>query len=50
MGKKVKSEVKKPYTPPELVVYGTVRELTQKVGFTRATDGGKFPRYRTSVH
>ncbi len=50
MGDKAKDKLKKPYTPPVLTVYGTVRELTQAVGFTRAHDGGKFPRYRTSVH
>ncbi len=32
MRKHVKNEPKKPYSKPTLTVYGTVRELTQKVG------------------
>jgi hypothetical protein len=32
MGKPVEREPKKPYTKPQLTLYGTVRELTQKVG------------------
>lgn len=30
---------KKPYTKPTLTVYGTVRELTQKVGVHGTLDG-----------
>jgi hypothetical protein len=40
---------KKPYSSPILTVYGTVRELTQKLGLVRHPDGGKFPRVRTST-
>jgi hypothetical protein len=40
---------KKPYSSPVLTVYGTVQELTQKVGLVRHTDGGRFPRVRTSI-
>ena len=36
----VKPEPKKPYSPPQLTVYGTVRELTQKVGQSGSSDGG----------
>jgi hypothetical protein len=32
MGKPAKPEPKKPYSKPSLTVYGTVRELTQRVG------------------
>jgi hypothetical protein len=32
---------KKPYTKPTLTVYGTVRELTQKVGTAGQADGGR---------
>ena len=41
---------KKPYTAPILTVYGTVRQLTQKVAIRRQRDGGNFPRYRTSFN
>ena len=40
MGKPVKREPKKPYSKPKLTVYGTVRELTQKVGTRGQLDGG----------
>jgi hypothetical protein len=32
MDQPVKPEPKKPYTPPKVTVYGTVRELTLHVG------------------
>jgi hypothetical protein len=38
MVKPVNGEVKKPYTPPVLTVYGTVRDLTQHVGRHGAND------------
>ena len=41
MGKPVKRETKKPYSQPTLTVYGTVRELTQKVGIRGTADGGR---------
>ncbi len=50
MRKPVEQGTKKPYSSPILTVYGTVRELTQKVGLVRKTDGGRFPRLRTSAH
>ncbi len=40
MHKPVKREPRKPYSKPTLTVYGTVRELTQKVGRTGNADGG----------
>ncbi len=40
---------KKPYSSPLITVYGTVRELTQKVGIRRHSDGGTFPRSKTHV-
>jgi hypothetical protein len=40
---------KKPYATPVLTVYGTVRDLTQRVGLRRNLDGGRFPRVRTSL-
>jgi hypothetical protein len=49
MDKVEKQGVKKPYAPPHLTVYGTVRELTQKVGITPPDDGGKKPRVRTQM-
>jgi len=50
MAKPVQRDVKKPYSSPLLTVYGTVQNLTQKVGLVRHTDGGRFPRLRTSTH
>lgn len=44
MVKPVKGDAKKPYTKPTLTVYGTVRELTQKVGIRGQSDGGRNPR------
>ena len=38
---------KKTYLSPVLTVYGTIRELTQKVGVHNAGDGGSFPKFRT---
>lgn len=40
MAKPVKREPKKPYVKPALAVYGTVRELTQKVSTRGNLDGG----------
>jgi hypothetical protein len=42
-------EIKKPYSTPVLTIYGTVRELTQTVGFQKTRDGGKFPKFRTHL-
>jgi hypothetical protein len=50
MHKTVNAGIKKTYTPPQLTVYGTVRELTHKVGPTHNSDGGKFPKNRTGIH
>jgi hypothetical protein len=47
MLKPVKRDNKKPYSSPIITVYGTVRELTQKVGFVGKNDGGHFPRIKT---
>jgi hypothetical protein len=49
MRESIERGTKKPYSSPLLTVYGTVRELTQKVALRRARDGGSFPRVRTSV-
>jgi hypothetical protein len=32
--------LKKPYTPPRLIVYGNVRTITQELGLNRNKDGG----------
>lgn len=40
MAKPHKRETKKPYEKPTLTVYGTVRDLTLKVGATGNADGG----------
>ncbi len=49
MPKPVKRDIKKPYSSPLITVYGTVRELTQKVGPRGTTDHGRFPRFATHV-
>ena len=40
MDKPVKQGGKKPYTPPILTVYGTIRELTQAVGCSQRGESG----------
>lgn len=32
---------KRPYTPPVLIEWGTLRDITEAVGWTGASDGGK---------
>jgi hypothetical protein len=49
MSKPVQREPKKPYSKPTLTLYGTVRELTQRVGAHGTGDGGSFPRNRTGA-
>jgi hypothetical protein len=49
MGKPVKREPKKPYSKPSLTLYGTVRELTQRVGARGRRDGGGRRAPRTHV-
>lgn len=51
MDKAGKPAPKKPYTPPVLTVYGTVRDLTKAVSSTPShPDGGPFPNQnRTSL-
>ncbi|HEY6983715.1 lasso RiPP family leader peptide-containing protein [Reyranella sp.] len=41
------SNEKKPYSPPVLTDWGSLGELTQKVGFFGKTDGGHLPFNRT---
>ena len=40
MSKPVEKGPKKPYTPPKMTVYGTVRDLTKTVGTHGGPDGG----------
>lgn len=40
---------KKPYDPPELRIYGNVRDLTKTVNAAGGVDGGSFPGNRTGV-
>jgi hypothetical protein len=49
MDKAGKPAPKKPYTPPVLTVYGTVRDLTRKVTSVGTADGAFFPHNRTQV-
>jgi hypothetical protein len=49
MLKPAKRDSKKPYLSPRLTIYGTVRQLTQKMGLRQNADGGRFPRYKTHM-
>jgi hypothetical protein len=49
MPKPVKREPKKPYKKPTLSIYGTVRELTQKVGHTGNRDKAGGGANRTHI-
>jgi hypothetical protein len=49
MDKSVKVGPKKPYSSPVLTTYGTVQELTQRVGVHGSSDSGSFPRYKTKA-
>ena len=40
MAKPVRGEPKKTYSKPTLIVFGTVRDLTRKVGSGGKEDGG----------
>ena len=40
---------KKPYVSPKLTIYGTVQELTKRIGIHGNRDGGRFPRNRTHI-
>jgi hypothetical protein len=39
---------KKPYSSPQVTLYGNIRELTQNVGPNGMTDGGTFKGGKTS--
>jgi hypothetical protein len=41
---------KRPYSPPILTVYGTIRELTQKTGQSGMADGARPPIRNTKTH
>jgi hypothetical protein len=43
MDKPVKRVGKKLYSPPHLIVYGTVRDLTEHLVTGPGKDGGRFP-------
>lgn len=43
MQKPAREGVRKPYSPPRLIVYGTVRDLTQAVLRGPTTDSGRSP-------
>jgi hypothetical protein len=49
MLKPVQRDPRKPYAPPKLSVYGTVKELTKKVGLRKTRDGGSLPRFKTAM-
>ena len=47
MLKPVKRDNKKPYSSPIITVYGTVRELTQKIGLRGNPDSSLPPSQKT---
>jgi len=49
MDKPVIRESKKPYSTPILKVYGTVQEITKKVGRSGNPDGGSRLRIQTHI-
>jgi hypothetical protein len=49
MLKPAKRDNKKPYSSPIITVYGTVQELTKKVGQHGKSDSGRPPRVATHV-
>ena len=49
MDKPLKGGPKKPYVSPKLTIYGTVQELTKRVGVRGHRDGGKFPHFKTHI-
>jgi hypothetical protein len=49
MDKPVKPEPKKPYSPPKVTVYGTVRDLTLAKGFHGSKDGGLIGKNKTGI-
>jgi len=50
MDKPDKREPKKPYSKPKLTVYGTIVELTQKVGHAGSLDGQIIPLQPNKTH
>jgi hypothetical protein len=49
MDKPLQGGPKKVYVSPKLTIYGTVQELTKRVGIRGNRDGGRFPHFRTHV-
>jgi len=49
MLKPVKRDSKKPYSSPTLTIYGTVQQLTKKVGLRKTPDGGTRLRIKTHL-
>jgi hypothetical protein len=49
MLKPVKRDNKKPYLSPAIIVYGTVEQLTQKVGLGGTNDNGHNLKIKTAI-
>jgi hypothetical protein len=49
MLKPVKRGNKKPYLSPVIIVYGTVQQLTQKVGLAGTKDNGSNLKIKTAI-
>ncbi len=45
----LKSDSREAYSTPKLTTYGSIEDLTKKVGAHGNTDGGSFPTIRTHV-
>lgn len=41
------TQARRPYSPPALVVWGTLRDITQSVGSSGRRDGGRGRQRRT---
>jgi hypothetical protein len=50
MDQPVKPEPKKPYTPPKIIVYGTVRDLTLSQGLSGHKDSTPKNRSHNSTN
>jgi hypothetical protein len=44
VGKTASNDIKKPYSVPELTVYGKATDLTQTLATGAHPDGGRIPR------
>ena len=46
---KPQSSARKPYSPPKLIVYGTMRDITKANTKSGVTDGSGHPQFKFSA-